>query len=375
MRRRGLTLIELLVVIAIIAILIALLLPAVQQAREAARRTECKNKMKQIGLGLHNYHSAHNTFPPGRLRYDRMDNGVPYSGVYTNYFTVADNIYYGNRSVHLFLLPFMELGNTYSLLDFEAPASPRMLSDGVPVHPNFDAFNTAAGVFLCPSDTNTGRGVSENNYRYNFGGSTPYAGADEWSTNNCLNGECSRISDGNGAFAYRQVTRIRDFTDGTTNTAAFSERTKGSGIDVSSQLPTEADVITQPNRNTSFVSDIDAMFNDCLNYIPAPSGFNFNSMGRWLGGSDWSNGWGIGAYSSTMYNHVATPNWRGQDCGAASALADTPGEAAIISARSMHTAGVNTLLTDGSVRFFSDGIDTSVWRAIGSRNGREVVQF
>ncbi|MEZ6061151.1 MAG: DUF1559 domain-containing protein [Planctomycetaceae bacterium] len=369
--RIGFTLIELLVVIAIIAILIALLLPAVQQAREAARRTECKNKLKQIGLALHNYHSTYNCFPPGRMQYDRIVAGVPSAGTYTSYSDVSLSNWYGNKSVHLFLLPYVDQGNSYALIDFGVTSSPRMLQNGAPAHPNYAAFNLAAGIFLCPSDANTGRGTMENNYRYNFGGSTPYQGADTWNDNNCLGG-CQAISDGNGAFAYRHVTRFRDFTDGTTNTVAFSERTKGAGFDVNTTPPTPADTITQPNRNTGFVSDIDAMYQDCLSYVPRADRFNFNSMGRWLNGSDFSNGWATAAYSSTMYNHVATPNWKGTDCGAASAIADVPGEAAIISARSFHIGGVNSLLADGSVRFFSDSIDLGIWRSLGTRSGGEV---
>ena len=112
-RRPGFTLIELLVVIAIIAILVALLLPAVQQAREAARRTQCKNNLKQIGLALHNYLSTHSRFPPGRLLPDLTVGGVVQTS-YTSYSSNAANVWTGNRSVHIFILPFMEQANIYT---------------------------------------------------------------------------------------------------------------------------------------------------------------------------------------------------------------------------------------------------------------------
>ena len=130
--------------------------------------------------------------------------------------------------------------------------------------------------------------------------------------------------------------------------------------------PKKEDIITSPNRVNTML-DPDSMFNSCLNYVPVVSSFNFSSFGRWVPGSDFSNGWPWAAYSGTMYNHVATPNWRGQDCGNWSAISDTPGEHAIISARSRHTGGVHVLMADGSVKFVSDNIDLNVWRAAGTR--------
>ena len=98
-------------------------------------------------------------------------------------------------------------------------------------------------------------------------------------------------------------------------------------------------------------------------------------MGRWLAGTDFSNGWPFGFYSSTMYNHVATPNWKAIDCGTRSAIPDAPGEHAIISARSLHTGGVNASMGDGSVRFVADSIALNIWRAVGTRDGGEVANF
>ncbi len=369
----GFTLVELLVVIAIIGILVGLLLPAVQAAREAARRMDCQNRLKQIGLALHNYESTYKTFPYGRLSWDRHSRGRPFSGTYTNYLVHNSVTWYGNKPVHLAILPYQEQGNIYNLVDFAGSSSPRLTVNGVPAHDNYEAFSKNVSIYSCPSDGNNDGRPTAVNYRYNFGGSTPYQGANSWSDNNCLRG-CAAITKGNGAFTYGKTFGFESFTDGTSSTVCFSERMVGSGRPTSA-LPTPADLITMPRRTTNGPIAVDLIFNDCLNYTPRASNFNFFSPGRWLLGSDWSNGWATAAYTSTMYNHVAPPNWRGQDCGAASAVPDTPGEAAIISARSMHTGGVNTLAMDGSVRFVTENIDLDIWRALGTRAGGETVGF
>jgi len=377
-RRSGFTLIELLVVIAIIAVLIALLLPAVQAAREAARRAQCMNNLKQIGIALHNYHDTHRAFPPGRLSPDRIDGGVAYTGNYTSYSSTTP--WYGNISVHLFILPYIEQGNIYNNVNFATGGGNHMTTGGgtTPIHPNYAAFATAASLYICPSCPNTGSVISENNYRYNFGGSTPFAGANDWNNNTRTDG----VTDngwkvlGNGAFTYGQALDLGKFSDGASNTVMFAERTKGSGVDKGSTPPTKADMITSPTRVTSFVSTkagLDAQFNACLTYVPRPDNFNFTYPGRYEVSQDYSNGWPTAAYSGTLYNHFAPPNWKGQDCGFASAIPDTPGEAAIVSARSSHAGGVNALLGDGSVRFVNDSIDLGIWRSVGSRNGGEVV--
>ena len=118
---------------------------------------------------------------------------------------------------------------------------------------------------------------------------------------------------------------------------------------------------------------IDRHFDNCLGYNPAPSDFNLTSPGRWLPGSDWSNGWPFAAYSGTMYNHVAPPNWSGYDCGSFSAFPDTPGEHAIIAARSEHPGTVNVIFADGHGETVSDSTDIILWRSLGSRDGAEVL--
>lgn len=370
--RPGFTLVELLVVVGIIGVMVALLLPAVQSAREAARRTMCSNKLKQIGLALHNYHAAFKTFPAGRFAPDRLVRGVPFQSRYTNYFSTLPTNWYGIRSVHTAILPYIEQGAIANLVQWDKTASPRMINSttGEPMHPNYRAFSKGISLYICPSDTNSFKRPTENNYRYNFGGSTPYAGANEWADNNCLRGCNDPLVKGNGAFTYGQFLGSDAFLDGLSNTIGFSERTKGSG-QLLSELPTKSDMVTMPRRTVRGPININLIFNDCLNYEPTASRFNFTGPGLWLPGDAWSNGWSIAAYTSTMYNHVAPPNWRGQDCGAASAFPDTPGEAAIVSARSMHNGGVHCMTMDGAVRFITDAIDLDLWRALGTRNGSE----
>lgn len=373
--RRAFTLIELLVVIAIIGVLIALLLPAVQSAREAARRAQCTNNLKQIGLGLANYESSFGAFPPGRMSPDRIGtNGLPVTTQYTSYSNAAAaGNWTGNISVHCHILNYMEQSAAYAAMNFSV-ASPTQLTTGggtVVTSPNYTAYAIAFNVFICPSDGNTGRIVGENNYRYNFGGSTTHAGAPNWSNN------ADRSAPGNGAFTYGPALKVSDFKDGLSNTVMFSERTKGSGQDLRTVPPTKSDVITSPQRQTSTVTlaDQERHFQVCGSYRPVPdtNGFHFNAAGRFLDGSDFVNGWPHANYSGTMYNHVAPPNWKGQDCGMASAITDVPGEHAIIAPRSEHPGGVNALFGDGSVRYLKDTINLETWRALGTRRNGEVI--
>ena len=378
--RRGFTLVELLVVIAIIGILIALLLPAVQSAREAARRTQCVNNLKQIGLGFLNHETNKGAFPQGRELPDWSVSGrarESYSS-YGNVNQYNPNEKTGFYSVHVRILPYMEEQVIYDLIDFDRAQVLQMTLDAagtIPLNINYRAYATAKGMFICPSDPFTGRIISENNYRYNFGGSTPYAGAEAFNKQTTHNAEKDGLPVlGNGAFTAGRALKTSDFnSDGLSHTVFFSERTKGSGLDKKEFRPLKNDIVTMPTRNRGLVGR-EEIFIDCLNYVPEVSEFNFMSTGRWLEGTVWSDGWPFAAYSCTMYNHVAPPNWKGQDCGSYSAIPDTPGEHAIVSARSEHPGVVNVVFGDGHIAAVQESIDLQVWRALGTRNGGEVIR-
>lgn len=199
-RRKAFTLIELLVVIAIIAILIALLLPAVQQAREAARRSTCKNNLKQIGLALHNYHDAHGAFPAGR-------------------YSSAGQIYLGH-STQTMLLPYIDQAPLYNSMD---------VSIGFNAAPNFGAASaTVLPAFLCPSNPVT-EGVNwtggtnpSHSDPNNDSARTHYVGISDSGTGR--RGSLSLVvENGNGIIYHNSRTKIRDIIDGTSNTLAFCE--------------------------------------------------------------------------------------------------------------------------------------------------------
>ena len=370
--RQGFTLIELLVVIAIIAVLIALLLPAVQAAREAARRIQCTNNMKQIGLGLHNYYSTFGVFPPGRMTPDIIKQGVVSNG-YTSYSLAnapdAPGNWTGIYSVHCHILPYMEQLNAYNSLNFAGVNFGQLQNAaGAVVSVNYTGYTMTAAAFICPSDPyNSPQPGGENNYRANFGGSTPYAGGGVRPDNT------PRPGTDNGAFTMGPGVSLAQFTDGSSNTAVFGERTKGSN---SGAAPDKSDYYGAFGFTPKFVmpADSDNLMAFCQN---APSTSIFYQHGRYAPSSgfglQFSDGWGYAWYVSTLYNHVAPPNWKGWDCGVGTTISDVPSEHAIVSARSKHPGGANILTGDGSVKFVKDTINLQTWRALGTRAGGEVI--
>lgn len=228
----GFTLIELLVVIAIIAILIALLLPAVQQAREAARRTQCKNNLKQLALALHNYHDVYNTFPPGSV--------LPKTTAITPYPPVSHNNNMARTAGwtwSAFLLPYVEQSTMYSSTVGIQPLMGRAVTDPVMLR----LLQTPLAMFRCPSDPGPQLNTAPSESHFRYGLTT--TGAD-WFVDGATAGPRVPLATSNyvamhhhrahqitsgvwtytGSFGPNSSTRMRDITDGTTNTIAFGER-------------------------------------------------------------------------------------------------------------------------------------------------------
>ena len=329
-KRKGFTLIELLVVIAIIAILVALLLPAVQQAREAARRTQCKNNLKQLGLAFHNYHDVHRTFPPGWINDHSLARNVAGNNV---------NAHHGNNendaqwAWSVFLMPFIDQAPAFNTLGVnnqraDAAVETALTTPGGAIGL---VLTSPMAAFRCPSDTapdvnseaarvvdgtmTDGLSVTTSNYvasnRGQLGGGT---------------GVTNRRSEVNtlGMFYGDSKIRVRDVTDGTSNTLMAGERAwryqGGSGF-------------IQANAALLFVAG--------------------------------------GETSSQCV---------GDECGFADAIATTgqginidAADVAQGSYNSLHTGGAQFVLADGAVRFISENVDLDILANLGNPNDGNVI--
>lgn len=327
--RRGFTLIELLVVIAVIAILIALLLPAVQQAREAARRSQCKNSLKQIGLALQNYQATTNVFPPSFC-----------IGATTG----------GAWSIHARILPYLDQANAFKKAD---------LSVSYSTPPNSTSGITAQQlpIYRCPSEVNTAIRVGTPNYfapNYAFNGGS-------WKL---FTPASAVLADGgvpgDGAFAPNSSFSPAHFRDGLSNTLCFSE------------------VKTYTNNVGN-----DAAANDTIPTLL--SGFTAGSLSpnghtEWVDGKIHETGFTtvFTPNSVTLISSTASPTPVDGDyisCkerGTSVTCAGKPTYAAV-TARSYHDGMVNVVMMDGSTRSISNSINLSVWRGLGTRSKSELL--
>jgi prepilin-type N-terminal cleavage/methylation domain-containing protein len=319
-RRRAFTLVELLVVIAIIGILIALLLPAVQAAREAARRSNCTNNLKQFGVALHNFESAQRSFPAGRLTQKK--------GVYTIF------------SAQALLLPYFELGVLSKRLD-----TSRSIYDS----PNFETGCTQPEVMACPSDPFPGKieAMGWTNYHANAGSWVQVRGWD-----GVFGPE--ETAETYGGAPRLPPLKVGEITDGLSHTAAFAEVVNGAG---SSRAPkSRFDCFECGAVSATTLPQARAVL-DGGNWDSAP--IPWGGDWRWRGypfteGSVW-RGW---------YNHLVRPN----------GICWVPGGDfwKIVSPASSYHPGVCVVvLCDGAVQAVNDDIDAEVWTAAGTRNGGE----
>ncbi|HWL06825.1 MAG TPA: DUF1559 domain-containing protein [Planctomicrobium sp.] len=326
--RVGFTLIELLVVIAIIAILVALLLPAVQQAREAARRSQCKNNLKQMGLALHNYHDTHRVFPFG------MMNGI-------NAFAVEDPSsagFGGTNRISWFpmILPFIDQSPLYQewvTLGLNASSMGTWWDNG-----RAGRSNTIVPAMLCPSDPGTAK-RTVNGFAGNYqlcGGSRAWG--PQATTLRQAVVDADNLSP-KGMFFPRSRVSIRDITDGASNTLMVSE------------------ILIAPDTGTA--------------------GTSCTGVGnRDMRGLYWN-----AVHMGSLFIAERTPNSKAADVigwGGVGTLTDPYPVTCnysgnIMSARSMHTGGVHVTMADGGVRFISDNINTVTFQRLGTRAEGEVV--
>ena len=314
-RRRGFTLIELLVVIGVVAVLVSLLLPAVQQAREAARRTRCANNLRQIGLALHLAHDLHGRFPAGR--------GTPLPTIF---------------SPQARLLPHLEGANLHRAIDYDAAPVSFGIGGGVTFDgsANRPAAETVVSTFLCPSD-GPGRVSGLESAGTNYAACAGSGLKDHGS-----------LTDADGVFFVGSAVGFQDLRDGSSNTAAFSERLLGEGGLVVDPGPAD------PARHVREIpGGGDPTAAACG--AGAPGGWFTERGGKWI----------LGNYGNTLYNHALPPNAAARDC------MNQRQQKARTAARGAHAGGAMLLLCDGHVRFAAAAVDLEVWRAAATRAGGE----
>lgn len=328
--RYGFTLVELLVVIAIIGILIALLFPAVQAAREAARRLQCNNKLKQIALAAHNYHAMAGSFPPGIL---------------LSQYDAAKSTWRGT-SLFVFLLPYLEQGNLHDQWDFSVPD--KNFKGGI------SARSAQGPDLLCPSEPERDNplyyssrltGSSENRYIKvtSYGGN---AGTRSYHPDSGFlqtDGIFFGVGPGSQPKPNQKPVRFADVADGTSNTILFGERSR-----------------RDPNYNTFAEQGWD---------------WEFRFYGNWCGTSrNALSHFTLSTYSPINYRHPFSYDSRGNASPPAGSATDFKYyiDLRVCAYGSSHPGGANFALADGSVRFLSETIPLITFRALSTRSGGEI---
>ena len=363
----GFTLVELLVVIAIIGILVALLLPAVQAAREAARRMQCSNNMKQFGLALHNYHDTYKAFPPRRGGTSGKGNTRRFDGNYDR------------KSAFIFLLPFLEqkpMADQIRAGNVTDTAGNVIWPDGPAGwynNANWLPWRTQLSTVVCPSDTPFYIPTQQARHSYAFSlGDSAGTGSPSLAWNNAVNPI-------RGMFAGSNARVIRPFShlkDGTSNTIAMSERLSGDNARIGAATGEDIRTGTARNIPSSVTSPVTCLATATgKRYVGIPVKRMFGYL------------WADGQAERVGFTTILPPN--APSCTSNNNNnADSQG--GILSPSSYHPGGVMGVMADGSVRFISETINTGdlsapgvlngpspygVWGALGSINGGEVASL
>ncbi len=350
--RRGFTLIELLVVISIIAVLIALLLPAVQSAREAARRAQCSNNMKQLGLAVHNYATSFNVIPAMTMFPGGQEK-------------ISNN--YG-PSWLIPILPQIEQGNLFNAYNFSAPT---VVTGGTPTGlENTTVTYTQIATLLCPSENEPNRPAltGTTNYFGNYGGPGQIA---------AYSGTIVPIGDPNTATGAQPLGRLGPVTmeavrDGLSNTALFGEKLHGiQGNPVVYPGPGDGPRGIFSGPSGGGVGAGAAMAVTFAQSCATLAGSTASTNSSFIGSTAFaSHPWYVGMVN---YNHVGAPNSINCEDSADASGSPYVGPSGSCPPSSNHPGGVHLTFADGSVRFVKNSINQQTWWGIGTRYGKEVI--
>jgi prepilin-type N-terminal cleavage/methylation domain-containing protein/prepilin-type processing-associated H-X9-DG protein len=376
-RANGFTLVELLVVIAIIGVLVGLLLPAVQAAREAARRMQCSNNVKQLGLAIHNYHAAYNQLP--------MQSG---GTGYRNCSALTTNAW--RLGAHVGLLPFYEQQALWENISNPTPAYPAM--GPAPWVAAYVPWRTQVITLLCPTDgpPTAGQTTGVTNYAFSLGDSTWTC--NEYSLTAADAGELRYTHQDRGFFQARTKMRFRDTLDGLSNTIAMTEMVRSRGA---REVIGDIRYITSGNQN-AFRNNPKAMVWEDSVDPDRPqfyrSGVDLCVESSAVGDRSRGNMWADGSPMNTGVSIILPPNRPSYNRGTDGRAKNNGG---FFTAASRHQGGCHVLMGDGAVKFITDSVESGnlnqrpigvgggppagsasnygLWGSLGSRGGKETV--